>query len=132
MNKSILSVALFLVLRLVVPDATDHKFDPFTSEDYYALAGVLASTQLQDQSLRSEQTPVLEIQLNQLLAQQVELRKTVGLRMGTDAIEHARQYLAEVPEVLSWQQAELGTQIRLLLSETAKPTVASSWRVGEF
>lgn len=109
----------FLGLTIGCARCHDHKFDPFTSEDYYALAGVLASTQLRDQSLRSEQTPVLEIQLNQLLAQQVELRKTVGLRMGTDAIEHAGQYLAEVPEVLSWQQAELGTRIRLLLSETA-------------
>lgn len=109
----------FLGLTVGCARCHDHKFDPFTSEDYYALAGVLGSTQLQDRSLRSKQTPVLEAQLDQLANEQADLRKSVGLQMGEEAIEHADQYLARVPEVISWQRAELGAQVRLLLSETA-------------
>ena len=114
----------FLGLTIGCARCHDHKFDPFTSEDYYALAGVLGSTQLQDRSLKSAQTPVLEDRLDQLIAQQIKLRKTVGLQMGEEAIEQARQYLAEVPEVIKWQRAEHGAQIRLLLSETANQPLA--------
>jgi hypothetical protein len=109
----------FLGLTIGCARCHDHKFDPFTSEDYYALAGVLGSTELQDRSLKSAQTPILEAQLDQLTAEQIELRKSAGLRMGEEAIEQALQYLAEVPEVIGWQKAELGAQVRLLLSESA-------------
>lgn len=110
---------VFLGLTVGCARCHDHKFDPFTSEDYYAMAGVLGSTRLQDRSLRSEQTPVLESQLDRLAIEQIQLRESVGVRMGEEAIEHAGRYLVEVPEVIGWQRAELGAQVRLLLSETA-------------
>ena len=41
----------FLGLNIACARCHDHKFDPITNEDYYALAGMFASTKLADQSL---------------------------------------------------------------------------------
>lgn len=41
----------FLGLTVACARCHDHKFDPLTSRDYYALAGVFASTQLDDRPL---------------------------------------------------------------------------------
>jgi hypothetical protein len=41
----------FLGLNIACARCHDHKFDPITNEDYYALAGVFASTKLADRSL---------------------------------------------------------------------------------
>lgn len=41
----------FLGLNVACARCHDHKFDPITNEDYYALAGVFASTKLADRSL---------------------------------------------------------------------------------
>jgi len=44
----------FLGLTVSCARCHDHKFDPITSEDYYALAGVFASSQLADRPLLPE------------------------------------------------------------------------------
>ncbi|MBI1314748.1 DUF1553 domain-containing protein, partial [bacterium] len=44
----------FLGLTVSCARCHDHKFDPITQDDYYALAGVFASTQLGDRPLLSE------------------------------------------------------------------------------
>ena len=41
----------FLGLNIACARCHDHKFDPVTQQDYYALAGVFASTKLADRSL---------------------------------------------------------------------------------
>jgi hypothetical protein len=43
--------ATFLGLTLACARCHDHKFDPLTQQDYYALAGVLASSKLEDQPI---------------------------------------------------------------------------------
>lgn len=43
----------FLGLNLACARCHDHKHDPFTVEDYYALAGVFASTRVMDRALES-------------------------------------------------------------------------------
>ncbi len=52
----------FLGLGIACARCHDHKFDPISTQDYYALAGVLASTKHADLSLLSiaDGTPVLE------------------------------------------------------------------------
>jgi hypothetical protein len=44
----------FLGLTVACARCHDHKFDPITTQDYYALAGVLASTQLAERVLLPE------------------------------------------------------------------------------
>jgi hypothetical protein len=51
----------FLGLSIACARCHDHKFDPITTRDYYALAGVFASTRLTDRSLLpAEQAAVVE------------------------------------------------------------------------
>jgi len=45
----------FLGLTLACARCHDHKFDPVSQEDYYALAGVFASTRLADRPVISDQ-----------------------------------------------------------------------------
>lgn len=45
----------FLGLTLACARCHDHKFDPVTQKDYYALAGVFASTRLADRPIISDQ-----------------------------------------------------------------------------
>ena len=44
----------FLGLTVACARCHDHKFDPVTAEDYYALAGVMANTQLAERPLKAD------------------------------------------------------------------------------
>ncbi len=46
----------FLGLTVSCARCHDHKFDPISAEDYYAIAGVFASTQLDERPLLSEES----------------------------------------------------------------------------
>jgi hypothetical protein len=53
----------FLGINLACARCHDHKYDPFTAEDYYGLAGVLASTRVADQSVDAAVDPVRVVAL---------------------------------------------------------------------
>ncbi|MFN9719277.1 MAG: DUF1549 and DUF1553 domain-containing protein [Planctomycetota bacterium] len=59
----------FLGLTVACARCHDHKFDPISTEDYYALAGIFASTQLDERPL----LPAAEA--NQILATKKRLRE---------------------------------------------------------
>ena len=46
--------SVFLGVNLACARCHDHKYDPFTSEDYYGIAGVFASTRTSEHSLSKE------------------------------------------------------------------------------
>ncbi len=78
----------FLGLTVSCARCHDHKFDPVSMEDYYALAGVFASTQLTDQPLlpsaeadvvrtARKQVADLEAQLAKIEDKESEAAKTI-------------------------------------------------------
>jgi hypothetical protein len=87
----------FLGLTVACARCHDHKFDPITQADYYALAGVFASTRLADRSTlpdavaRSVQQA--RAQIKQLEAQIVKVTKSKAAP-DTTAVEEMRRELA--------------------------------------
>ena len=75
--------SVFFGINLACARCHDHKFDPFTAEDYYGIAGVFASTRTAEQSLDKdvdgmrvadlhEQVSKLEAELKKLKAKKAE------------------------------------------------------------
>lgn len=69
----------FLGLTLACARCHDHKFDPISNEDYYALAGVFASTRMIDRPLVAPEhyasIDAAKAQVNTLSTRAAELRK---------------------------------------------------------
>ncbi len=69
----------FLGLSIACARCHDHKFDPISTEDYYALAGVFASTRLSERPLVAEgdyaAAAAAKQQVTELQAQLTKLRK---------------------------------------------------------
>ena len=97
----------------------DHKFDPFTTEDYYAMAGILRSTQLTTVGLKSDQEPKLIARNKLLHSNRQELLMNRGQQLGLLAQLNAQKYLPFVPEVLRWQNTQLDSELRIRLSKSA-------------
>jgi len=97
----------------------DHKFDPFTTEDYYAMAGILRSTQLTTVGLKSEQEPKLVGRNKLLQSNREELLADRGQQLGTLAQLDAEKYLPLVPPVIRWQNTQLDSELRIRLSKSA-------------
>ncbi len=97
----------------------DHKFDPFTTEDYYAMAGILRSTQLTTVGLKSEQEPKLVARNKLLQSNREELLADRGQQLGTLAQLNADKYLPFVPPVIRWQNTQLYSELRIRLSQSA-------------
>ena len=97
----------FLGLTVACARCHDHKTDPVTREDYYALAGIFASTRLQDLPLVEDavakkardahkQVAKLENQIQQLSKQKLEpaarARQTDTLKTQIAAIQQATPF----------------------------------------
>jgi hypothetical protein len=96
----------FLGLTIACARCHDHKFDPITTRDYYALAGVFANTQQVDR-------PLLDPQAAEVVRQ---------ARRQIDTLEAD---LAGLKDKEPEKAAELKAQIERLKSET--PHFAAQW-----
>lgn len=85
----------FLGLTVACARCHDHKFDPISSRDYYALAGMFASTQLTDR-------PLLPSPLAEQIAaarQKVDALEEALKPMKDKESEEAKKLLAEIEEI---------------------------------
>lgn len=85
----------FLGLTVACARCHDHKFDPVTTKDYYALAGVFASCQLTERPLVPDaEAGVLKKARGQLKAWDAELKKIKDMNS-----EPARQLQAKIDDL---------------------------------
>ncbi|MCO6456260.1 MAG: PSD1 domain-containing protein [Pirellulaceae bacterium] len=100
----------FLGLTLACARCHDHKFDPISMQDYYALAGVFASTRLADQPLipGGEAERVRDAR-RQVATLDERIKQVTSERKQADAERQA---------ALDQQLAELDRQRRQLISAT--------------
>ena len=89
----------FLGLSLACARCHDHKFDPISTEDYYALAGVLASTQLIEAPIipDAEANAVREA-VRKVAELREQIKKLEAMESKTPEIE---QQLRELPEQIA-------------------------------
>ncbi|WP_425619400.1 PSD1 and planctomycete cytochrome C domain-containing protein [Anatilimnocola sp. NA78] len=95
----------FLGLSIACARCHDHKFDPISTEDYYALAGVLASTQLTERYVIPEvEAEVVRQAVDKVKTLRAEVAKLSGVKTKSEE-ETARL-------------AEIQTQIKTIESNT--------------
>jgi hypothetical protein len=93
--------ATFLGLTLACARCHDHKFDPLTQQDYYALAGVLASSKLEDR-------PIIAAEL---AAPAAEARKKVKELQGLlDKLTGVKEPTDEVKQQIETIRAQIDEQ----------------------
>ena len=101
--------SVFLGVNLACARCHDHKYDPFTSEDYYGIAGVFASTRTAEHSLSREidgqraaqikrDAAKLEEDIKKLKAKKTEdpSRKIAELEDALAAIKKDPAYIAQL------------------------------------
>ena len=80
--------ATFLGLTIACARCHDHKFDPITTQDYYALAGVLASSKLEDRPIIAAELSAPATEARKKVKElQVVLDKLTGVKEPTDEIK---------------------------------------------
>lgn len=96
----------FLGLTVSCARCHDHKFDPISTEDYYGLAGVFASTQLDERPL-------------------VSVDKVASIKAARKSIEELEQRLKKVTDQQSAEAEEIRASIEQI--RVATPDVAKPW-----
>lgn len=94
----------------------DHKFDPIPTTDYYALAGILRSTNLTDHVLRSPEKTSLETKLQGLQGKLQAMRQAADQGIAQAARENVADYLQHGLAVLDWQRHAVPSELQLALS----------------
>jgi hypothetical protein len=89
--------SVFFGVNLACARCHDHKYDPFTSEDYYGIAGVFASTRTAEHSLSGEINGQHAAQLKRDAAKLEEDIKKLKAKKGEDQA----QKIAELEDSLA-------------------------------
>lgn len=109
--------ATFLGLTIACARCHDHKFDPIGMRDYYALAGVFASSRLEDRPIIAEdQARVAAAARNQLKSIAKELQTLSGKPQLTPDESNKMQDLLRQKEVLE-ATPDLHTPLAFAVSE---------------
>lgn len=100
----------------------DHKFDPIPTTDYYAMAGVLRSTNLADRKLDSGERQGLQKEIDRSKGDLEKLRAKADARIAAEAKKNIASYLEHAIGVLEWQRHSVPVALQLALAEpTAAP-----------
>jgi hypothetical protein len=89
----------FLGLTVACARCHDHKFDPISTHDYYALAGIFASIKHTDVSmLADEETRVLQAALKKIEPLQERLKR-IGKSKVADEVKEAARLTAQIEAI---------------------------------
>ena len=97
----------------------DHKFDPIPTTDYYAMAGVLRSTDLANRKLDSGEKQGLQKEIERLGKDLEEMRSQADARIAGEARKKIAAYLEHAIGVLQWQRHSVPTALQVALADTA-------------
>lgn len=85
-----------LGINLACARCHDHKYDPFSTEDYYGLAGVLASTRVAEQSLDASVDPVRVAGLHEKVGKAEEEMRKLKAKKNEDHTAKIAELEAEI------------------------------------
>jgi hypothetical protein len=85
-------------LNLACARCHDHKYDPFSAEDYYGIAGVLASTRISEQSLDPSVDPVRVVALHEKVSKAGEEIRKLKAKKNEDHAAKIEELEAEIAQ----------------------------------
>jgi len=98
--------SVFFGVNLACARCHDHKFDPFTAEDYYGIAGVFASTRTAEQSLEREVDAARVAGLREQVSKQEAELKKLKAKKGEDVAAKIAGVEARIAELKADPQYE--------------------------
>ena len=98
--------SVFFGVNLACARCHDHKFDPFTAEDYYGVAGVFASTRTAEQSLEREVDAARVAGLREQVSKQEAELKKLKAKKGEDVSAKIAGVEARISELKADPQYE--------------------------
>ena len=118
------------VLGLTVACARchDHKYDPISTEDYYGLAGVFASSKYEERPVVSDETVARRRTAD---AATKEQQLSIDRFLAAESRKLRPSLVAAIPEYMTaaWKilsQRKKGKELKKLITETAKATKLSA------
>ncbi|MCH2612416.1 MAG: DUF1553 domain-containing protein [Pirellulales bacterium] len=107
----------FLATTIACARCHDHKFDPIPTEDYYALAGVLRSTDLATRDLENPAASGILQNKREVEVKLSNLAREQGLKLGQEAIDHATRYFSVLPKAFRHWKTQIAPEVLINLDK---------------